>query len=462
MSDHNQRAQWGSNLGFILSAAGSAVGLGNIWKFPGRAYNGGGGMFLIVYILIVAFIGMPVMISEFALGRKTHKNVVGAYRAIGKKWDFVGYIAFFAGFIILSYYVQVGGWVLDYLVSYIVNSSAVYADPLNYFYGVLGANGFPLMGSIICPAIFMLFTMLVLTKGVSGGIEKFNTIAMPMLVVLLIILLIRSVTLPGAGEGIKYLLSIDTSKFNAQMLLSALGQAFYSLSLGIAIMVTYGSYLAKKEDIVRNAGYICFFDTFVAIMAGFIIIPAVFATGVEPGMGGGFAFASLAGVFKSMPAGTVFGAVFYLLLLFAALTSSVSLLEGSVAFVTEEFHTSRNKTVFILGAIMFFIGIFYTLSQVYMPIKGIWLDAAKGITFPSLGDCMEFLTDRLLIPVGGFFSCIFVGWIWKSKNAAEEIRSDGLYRFKLEKLWSFLIKFVCPIAIFMIIVYGMFFGVSVS
>ncbi|MCI1930909.1 MAG: sodium-dependent transporter [Clostridia bacterium] len=462
MSENNQRAQWGSNLGFILSAAGSAVGLGNIWKFPGRAYNGGGGMFLIVYILIVAFIGMPVMISELALGRKTHKNVVGAYRMISKRWSIVGYLAFLSSFIILCYYAQVGGWVLEYFISYIVNSSAVYADPLNYFYGVLGANGFPLMGSVICPGIFMFFTMFVLTKGVSGGIEKFNKIAMPMLVVLLIILLIRSVTLPGAGEGIHYLLSFDTSKFNASMLLSALGQAFYSLSLGLAIMVTYGSYVSKKENIVKNAGYICFFDTFIAIIAGFIIIPAVFATGVEPGMGGGFAFASLAGVFEHMPAGTVFGIVFYLLLLFAALTSSVSLLEGGVAFVTEEFHTSRNKTVIVMGLIMFIIGIFYTLSQVHMPLKGVWIDAAQGLTFPSLGDCMEFITDRLTIPVGAFFSCIFVGWIWKAKEASKEVKSDGLYKFRLEKIWSFLIKFVCPAAILMIILYGMFFGISVS
>ncbi|MGL4791423.1 MAG: sodium-dependent transporter, partial [Anaerotignaceae bacterium] len=354
-----------------------------------------------------------------------NSNAVGAFKKLAPKWKITGWLGILAGFIVSCYYIQVGGWVINYVVAYLTESSAVFADPLNYFYGVLGINGFPLMGAIVYPLIFIGLCSAILLKGVSGGIEKFNKIAMPALFVLLIVLLIRSLTLPGAMDGVKYLFTLDFSKMNAGTVLAALGQAFYSLSLGLAIMVTYGSYLKKEENLVQNVGYICVFDTIIALVAGFMIIPAVFATGVEPGMGGGFAFASLAGVFESMPAGPLFGALFYLLLLFAALTSEVSIFEGTIAFVSEEFKVPRTKTIIILALVMFVIGIFYTLSQVYLPIKGVWFDFTNGLQFPGFGDFLEFVTDRLLMPLGALLFSIFVGWVWKPENAIAEVEQNG-------------------------------------
>lgn len=456
------RGQFGSKIGFILAAAGSAVGLGNIWKFPGKAYNGGGGAFILVYICLVALIGATVMLGEFVLGRKTKKNAIGAIRELNSKFAWVGGLGVLTGFIILCYYVQVGGWVIKYIVAYITEASAVYADPLAYFLNMLGADGkFPLQGAIIYPAIFTLLTIFIITRGVAEGIEKMSKILMPGLFILLIGLMIRSMTLPGAGEGVAYLLHVDLSVINAGVILSALGQAFFSLSLGMGVMITYGSYLNKEDNLVSNTGIVCLLDTLVALFAGFMIIPAVFATGVAPGMGGGFAFASLAGVFAAIPGGTIFGILFYFLLFFAAVTSSTSILEGTVAFLIEEKGFERKKTTIAVGCIIFVIGIFYTLAQAYLPLKGIWIDGT-GISYPGFGDWMEFLTDRLLMPFGALFTCLFVGWIWGPKNGIQEATSDGKYKFALAGAWSFLIKFAAPIAIAAVILGGMVFGMALS
>mgnify|MGYP000454713129 CR=1 FL=1 len=281
------RGQFGSKLGFILSAAGSAVGLGNIWKFPGKAYNCGGGAFLLVYIIMVALIGTTVMMAEFTVGRKTHKNAVGAMRELNAKWSWVGGLGVLTGFIILCYYCQVGGWTMKYIYAYIAEAKMVYADPTAYFLGMLGANGFPLQGAVIFPLIFLFLTAFILSHG-TAGIEKMSKVLMPLLFVLLIGLMIRSCTLPGADAGLKYMLNVDFSTINSNAILVALGQAFFSLSLGMGIMVTYASYLSDEDNLISNTAIVCTLDTLVALFAGFMIIPAVFATGIAPGMGGGF------------------------------------------------------------------------------------------------------------------------------------------------------------------------------
>lgn len=457
----HERGQWSGSLGFVLAAAGSAVGLGNIWKFPGKAYAGGGASFILIYIAIVALIGATVMLAEFALGRSQHANAAESFGKIRRKWKWVGFLGVLAGFIISCYYIQVGGWVLNYVYAYIVESAKVFADPLNYFYGVIGANGFPLFGAVIFPLLFLLISIFVLLKGTSG-IEKFNKWAMPLLFLLLVVLMVRAVTLDGAQEGIAYLLHIDWSKVSGDTFIMALGQAFFSLSLGMAIMITYGSYLKKEENLSRNVGIICTFDTVVALIAGFIIIPAVFATGIEPGMGGGFAFASLAGVFENMPAGAFFGVLFYVLLLVAAITSEISIFEGTIAFVSEEFKMTRKKTIWILAVIMFLIGLLYTLSQAYLPLKGIWFDCINGVQFPIFGDFMEYCTDRLIMPLAALFTCIFVGWIWKPQNAIQEVEQGGKFRFHCAKIWTVLVKFIAPAAILTIIVVSLVTGRTLS
>ncbi|WP_312043137.1 sodium-dependent transporter [Anaerotignum sp.] len=455
------RGQFGSKLGFILSAAGSAVGLGNIWKFPGKAYNNGGGSFLVIYILMVALIGTTVMLAEFTLGRKTQKNAVGALRELNAKYSWVGGLGILTGFIILCYYCQVGGWTIKYIIAYLTESSTVYADPTGYFLNMLGVNGFPLQGAIIYPLIFLCLTSFIISRGVAEGIEKLSKFLMPLLFILLLGLMIRACTLPGAGEGVAYMFHFDPSTITRDSFLVALGQAFFSLSLGMGVMITYASYLSKDDNLITNTGVVCVLDTCVALFAGFMIIPAVFATGIDPGMGGGFAFATLAGVFKSIPGGTIFGLLFYALLFFAAITSSISILEGTVAFLVEEKGMERKKTVVLVSIVLFVIGIFYTLSQAYLPIKGIWW-SVNGIEFPIFGDFMEYLTDRLLLPFGAFFTTVFVGWIWGTDNAIKEATSDGKYKFGLAPLWAFLVKFAAPAGILCIIVAGLLLGMSIS
>ena len=471
MSDQNSggRAQWATNIGFILAAAGSAVGLGNIWKFPGKAYEGGGAAFLIIYLAIVVVIGATVMLAEFVMGRHTKKDTIGTYAQLKSGWKGWGILGVVTAFIILSYYFQVGGWVIYYVYSYIFKSATVFENPLFYFYNLLGYDAaagttfFPVAGSIAFPLIFISLTAFIVIRGVEKGIEKFNKIGMPALFLLLIILMLRAVTLPGAGVGVAYMLTPDFSKVSGETFLIALGQAFFSLSLGMSIMITYGSYLKKTENLAKNTALVCGMDTLIAFLAAFMIIPAVFATmGAEGvGKGGGFAFASLATVFINMPAGQFFGILFYLLLFFAAITSAMSLLEGIVAAVSEQKGWSSTKTTIGLCAIMFVVGIFYTISQASINLKGVWLDAT-GVAFPVLGDFMEFLTDRLLIPINALTACLLAGWVWGTKNAIGEIEQGGKFPFKLGGAWSTAVKFVAPLGIGIIIIFGLFLGKALS
>ena len=462
------RAQWGSKIGFILAAAGSAVGLGNIWKFPGRAYEGGGGPFLLIYLFIVIILGVPLMLTELSVGRASQTNIVGTFRKLGHaRCSWVGWIGVLGAFIITCYYSHVGGWVLRYVFGYAFEAPAIYENSLGYFYNMLGFDGesatfFPWV-AILFSAIFMALNAFVIIRGVESGIEKFNKFGMPALFVLLVILLTRALTLEGADAGIRYMLSLDFSKVTYDTFFAALGQAFYSLSIGMAILITYGSYLSKQEDIVRNTALVCAMDTLVAVLAGFIIIPAVFATvgGEQVGKGGGFAFVSLAKVFEQMPGGRLFGVIFYLLLLFAALTSCISLIEGIVAFLTEHFHWGRKPATIGVCAVMFLIGCLYTCSQAAFPLKGIWFDLKNGVTFPPFCDAMEFLTDRVMIPVCALGCCIFVGWVWKPESVIAEVRSSGV-PFKLAKVYSAIIKYVAPLAIITILALSFVLGITLS
>lgn len=463
-----ERAQWGSKLGFILAAAGSAVGLGNIWKFPGRAYEGGGGSFLLIYLLVVLFLGVPLLMTELAVGRASQSNVVGTFRRLGRRgYSWVGWVGILGAFIITCYYSHVGGWVLRYVFGYALDAPQIYDEPLAYFYNMLGyhadgSTGFP-TAAICFAAAFIALNAVIIIHGVEAGIEKFNKVGMPLLFVLLLILLVRAVTLPGAREGVAYMLSFDFSRLNFNTLISALGQAFYSLSIGMAIMITYGSYLSREEDIEKNTFLICGMDTLVAVLAGFIVVPAVFATigRGEVGKGGGFAFVSLAGVFEQMPGGRLFGVLFYLLLLFAALTSSISLIESVVAFLTERFSLPRRGATIGLCVVVFLIGCLYTCSQAAYPIKGVWFDPVNGVSFPPFCDAMEFLTDRVMIPLCALGCCVFVGWAWKPESAVEEIRQSGA-RFRLAGLYSVVIRYIAPAAILVILILSLATGTTLS
>ncbi|EHO33650.1 hypothetical protein HMPREF0995_02116 [Lachnospiraceae bacterium 7_1_58FAA] len=358
-----KRHQWASNLGFILAAAGSAVGLGNIWKFPGKVGAYGGGAFLLCYLLIVFLVGFPVMLAELSIGRATQKNVVGAFRTLNPRWRFAGYIGIVTLFVILSYYCVVGGWVLKYVQIYAAGAHfgagpGAYAD---YFSAFSARPVEPLLWGLG----FLVLCIVVVVRGVSQGIEKVSKVLMPLLFLLLAGLVVYSVTRPGAGEGLRFLFGIDPARLSGDTLVGALGQAFFSLSVGMGIMVTYGSYVPKSENLAKSAGWICALDTLVAVMAALAIVPVVMITQGEEGlgMGGGFAFISLPAMFAELPGGRFFGTAFFALLFLAALTSAISILESLVAFLTEEFHLSRARAAIGLSVPMALLSAGYSLSQ---------------------------------------------------------------------------------------------------
>ncbi len=453
------RAHWGSNIGFILSAAGSAVGLGNIWKFPRVAYNNGGGLFIIIYLLITLFIGCTVMMCEFVVGRHTHTNCIGAFRRLSRRWAVVGWLGIISGFVILAYYIQVSGWVFRYAVSYLINPAKIFSDPAAFLTEhTLGATNFPFLAGIIFPALIMTITVFIVTRGISSGIEKANKILMPLLLLILILLLIRGLTLPGTGKAVSFLTSIDLEKIDSRMIIAALGQAFFSLSLGMGVMCTYASYLPDNKDLVKNTFTICGLDAAVALISGFAIIPLAISAGQEiPGgaNSAGFGFISMATVFQSMPFGRTLGFLFYSLILFAAITSSISILEGLTAFFVEEKKLNRKKTAAILGGIIYILGIPYTLSQEHLNIRLPWL-SASGVTYPLVGEWMEYLTDRLLMPLGALMFCIFVGYVWGIDRASAEIEKGGR-AFRLRPVFSFCTKYLAPAAIIIILLQS--FGV---
>lgn len=438
------REHWGSRLGFILAAAGSAVGLGNVWKFPYLVGQNGGAAFVVTYLVLVLTIGATGMLAEMAIGRAAQKNPVGAFAALkGGFWPVTGYLGVICGFLILGFYSVIGGWTIAYTVKmldgtltapgldFAATFSSFVADPVE---------------PLIYHAIFMALTVGVVLKGVSAGIERWNKILMPTLLVLLVVLIARAVTLDGAMAGVEFYLKPDFSKINADVVLAALSQAFFSLSIGMGAMITYGSYLTRDQNLPRSTVMVIGLDTGVAILAGLIVMPAVFAFGVAPGAGPGLTFITLPGVFQQMPGGTLFGAAFFLLLLFAALTSSVSLLEVPVAYLMDELKVSRRTAVWVLGGIAFLIGVPSSLSL------GIWADF-KLFGLPFL-DLLDFITSKLIMPVGGLLMCLFAGWVvWPVMR--REATNDGSVSFRLLPVWNWLLKVVAPAAIAWILIQGL-------
>lgn len=452
-----KRGQWASNLGFILAAAGSAVGLGNIWKFPGKVGANGGGTFIVTYLIIIFLIGLTVMLAELSLGRYAGCNIVGAFAKVSKKWKWVGGLGVLTAFVIVSYYSVVGGWVMKYITTYLTGANFG-GDTSTFFTSFVGSATEPLLWHIA----FMVLVVIIIMKGVAGGIEKIGKIFMPILFILLGAIAIRSITLPGASEGLKFIFTFNVADFTPKLIIDAIGQAFFSLSLGMSIMITYGSYVPKKDNLAKSAGIICTLDTLVAIIAAFAIIPAVFATGTDLGMGGAFAFISLPNVFSQMPGGTFFGLLFFVLLFFAAFTSAISILEGVVAYVSEEFKINRKFAIFGVAGAAILLGAGYSLSQGAMDLNLPWFDFANGLTWEPMGNVLEKFTDNLTLPLGALFTCIFVGWIWKSDNAIAEVEQGGKFKFAAKKIWSFSVKYLSPIALIIILLYTLGTGVTLS
>ena len=443
------RGAWGSRLGFILAAAGSAVGLGNIWGFPTQVGRGGGAAFVILYLGCVFLICAPIIIAEIAIGRRAQKDPVTAFRVLkpGSAWWLTGLLGVMAGVGILSFYSVIAGWTIAYI--WFTATGAVHgsSEEIGVFFGNFVANAPLNLGLTLA---VLLITAAVIVGGVRAGIERTTKVLMPALFALLILLAIRAVTLEGAGVGLAYYLKPDFSRiWDISIVNAALGQAFFSLSLGMGAMITYGSYLTRREHIAPAAMWVVLLDTSVALLAGFIIFPAGFSIpGFDPSTGGpGLIFTVLPRLFDTLPGGHLFGAAFFLLLMVAALTSTISLLEVPVAHLIDAHGWTRRNAVVVITALTALLAIPSALSNGASP----FFSALPGVGMSFL-DLMATVWNEFALPIGGLLIAIFAGWVWRAENAVAEIEADGA-PFPGAAFWSFLIKYVCPIAILLIIVF---------
>ncbi len=440
-----KRDQFASKLGFILAAAGSAVGLGNIWRFPYMAGKNGGGAFVLFYLVCVIVIGFGLMLAEFVIGRHTQLSSVDAFKKLDKRFTFVGAIGVLAAFIIMGYYPVVGGWSVAYIFKTILGQFST--DPAT-MEGIFGSLATGIASPIFWTAIYLLANVVIVAKGISEGIEKASLVMMPTLFILLIILVIRSLTLPGAGEGLKYLFVPDFSKMTGDVMLAALGQAFFSLSLGMGCMITYASYLDKKENLVESATIVPIMDTGVALLSGLVIIPATVALGFDLGQGPGLVFVTVPAIFATMGpvVGRIFGLIFFILLSLAALSSSLSLLEVVVSYLIDNRGWERKKAVAVTSIVLFIICIVASLSM--GPLSGFTI---IGMNF---FDLLDWFANAILLPIGGIFITLYVGWLMGKDRVRAEVTNDGTVKFALFEVWMFLCKFVIPAIITLVLLSG--------
>lgn len=450
------RGSFTGNLGFIMAAAGAAVGLGNIWKFPWLAGSSGGGLFIIIYLALLVIMGVPYMLSETALGRRGRGdamrstiNVATEFKsAHPKAWGIVGFLGVLGCMLIYTYYPVVGGWVLDYTVK---SLSTPLSEMTHETVGTVIGN-WPM--SIFYSFIFYAATFFIVVKGIAGGIKKYTKILMPALFVLLVIIAIRSITLPGAIEGLKFFWIPSWERMQAsggfgKVALAALGQLFFSLSLGHGIMITYGSYLKKDANLQRNAVFVPLMDVCVALLAGMAILPAVFAFGMKPDAGPGLIFATLPQVFNHFGSflGPLFMFMFFIMVIFATLTSTISILEVISAFLIDSFGWTRKNAALFMSVAGFVVGSANILS----------MSVFSHITIGGdvLFDALNWGVDKLLIPSCSFLVCIFVVHVWGTENARHEITNEGTLEFKLYGVWRFLIKYIIPLFILVIMITGL-------
>lgn len=437
-----KRDGFGSRLGILAAAAGSAIGLGNIWKFPYITGENGGAAFILVYLICILLIGLPVMLSEIIIGRKGQSNAVGSFKNIIPKtpWRFTGVLGVGTSFILLAFYSTVAGWVFAYIARSLTGSLIkVPTDQLGQYFGNMISSGFE---PIVWQFVVMAITTFIVIAGIKKGVEKYSKILMPILLVLLVVLAARSLTLEGAYKGVEFLFKPDFSSLSAKGVLEALGHAFFSLSLGMAALLTYGSYIKKDEKLPSLAFQITIADTAIALLAGIVIFPAVFAYGLNPKSGPDLIFQTLPAVFNEMPFGGFFELLFFSLIGIAAITSTISLLEVPVAYISEEFKLSRKKVTILLGSIIFLIGVPSTLS--FGPLGSITLGGK------TVFDLMDYTVSNITLPLGGLLISLFVGWVWGTKNAIKEATNEGRIRFALGSAYGFITKYIAPIGILII------------
>ncbi|MCM3612495.1 sodium-dependent transporter [Planococcus sp. MERTA32b] len=437
-----KREQWASKLGFILAAAGSAIGLGAIWKFPYETGANGGSVFILLFIISTIFIGLPILLAEFVIGRRGQADAVTGLKkqAPGKPWFLIGWSGFIFSFLILSFYSVVGGWILSYLVRAILFQLSDYSDSgFGELFTNIIANPLEVL---IAQAAFMFLTIFIVQGGIKSGIERASKIMMPALLIFFVILMIRSLTLDGAMEGVKFMFVPDWSFFNFDTALTALGQAFFSLSVGVAGMITYASYLPKTENLGRSAVSVVTLNIVISIMAGLIIFPAVFALDYLPDQGPGLVFIILPAIFNELFMGQFLIILFFVLLLFATLTSSISMLEITVSIAVKDKYDKRGKISWLAGLAIFIVGIPSALSY------GVFSDPIFfGYTF---FDFIDIITSRIGLPMGALFISLFAGYVLTKKDAHAEMHEQQ----RLVDVWRVLLRYVAPVAIIFVFVQG--------
>ncbi|SFM37754.1 sodium-dependent transporter [Salibacterium qingdaonense] len=433
------RDQWHSKLGFILAAAGSAIGLGAVWKLPYVTGTSGGGAFFIVFLLFTILLGTSLLLAEFVIGRRTQKPPIEAYKELAPRssWHLVGILGIFSSCLLLSFYAVVGGWILTYFIRSLTGglTNPPDGDYSTLFQSII-SNHWEVGAAHL---VFILLTILIVQKGIQKGIERASTIMMPALFLIFAVLVVRSVTLEGAMEGIRFFLQPDLSSLDGGTILFALGQAFFSLSLGVSIMVTYSSYLSKKESLVRSAFSIVGLSIFIAFLAGLAIFPGVFAFGLEPSQGPGLIFAVLPAVFSEIAFGSVFFSLFLLLLLFATLTSAFSLLEIVVSSASYQRPERRRKAAWLGGIAIFLLGIPSNLSY---GVLSDWL--IFGDTFFNQ---VDFLVSNILLPLGAFLIAVFVSWGLKPSTLQDELLRGSSLSTGFFRVWLFFLRYITPAAI---------------
>ncbi len=442
MNDNRERGTFTSKIGFILSAAGSAVGLGNIWRFPYLVAKYGGGSFLLCYVILAVTFGFTLMIAEIAIGRKTGLSAIGAFKALDQRSGFIGVLASIVPAIILPYYAVIGGWVVKYFITFLSgNGQAAAGD--SYFNDFVSGTS----GPIIWFAIFLIFTAAVVIMGVEKGIEKVSKIMMPVLAVLVVGISVYVLTIDGALEGVKYYVLPRLSDFSVKTVLAAMGQLFYSMSLAMGIMITYGSYMKKSTDLEKSVREIEVFDTAIAFFAGLMIVPAVFAfSGGDTSAlnaGPGLMFITLPKVFADMPLGGVVGTVFFLLVFFAAVTSAISLMETIVSILMDRFHWKRRTTCILVTVYCLLMGIPSSLGFGA-------LDFLQPLGM-SILDAWDFISNSVLMPIVALLTCFFVGFVIKPKAIIDEVCQEGA-QFKAKKMFTVMIQWIAPVILIGILV----------
>lgn len=443
----SERANFKNTLGIILATAGSAVGLGNVWRFPYIAGENGGASYIIIYIICVLLLGIPCMVSEFIIGRHSASNTARAYNKMGNRWwGIVGLLSVATGFLITCYYVIVSGWCFQYMYATLAGELNGNADYYIQYFNDFSSNPWK---PVVCAVAFMAVTHFVIIHGIRGGIERASKVLMPALFVLLLVIVVSSCMLPGAAKGIEFLLFPDFSKINANVFLDAMGQSFYSLSIGMGCICTYASYFSRRTNLSRSAIQISVIDCMVAILAGLMIFPAAFSVGVQPDSGPSLIYITLPNVFQQAFSaapfvGKVVSFAFYALMSLAALTSLISLHEVSTAFFQEELKISRRVSALIVSCGTGFIGIFCSLS-----LGGVdWL-TYNGMT---LFDIFDFVTGQIFLPIVGFFACLFIGWYVPKSVVRDEFTNWGTLKGSLFGLFLFCVRFICPTGILAVFV----------